>query len=238
MAKKGKKKLKRQARQAEIDRQRASRREEWESLWSKIQDGSGAQDEMKALTRPPDKCSECDLFFLANDAFHYSVIGPIHGWGEFEKTNTCRWLKQRKEDNIGGKSGWNRCLECSEIVIGSDPSHTVKGGKIHGNGSWKDHGTCLIRHRQDLAKKLGTVSEEFFEGNLSADEVLVIIEDTIEEETQMATYLESVDTTYKPDNKKSESAEKMEPASTLVYTSEDQATQEFEVIRPAQAQEA
>lgn len=233
MAKKGKKQRKRQAHQAELDRQRELHQEEWKAAWSPLQTGTGMKTEIDQIDRPREKCSECGLTFLKNDPFHYSKDGPIHGWGDFDEVATCRRLEQRKNSNKNNGSNWNRCLECGETVMNAEPSHSVKGGKIHGNGSWRDQGTCLIRHRVDLAKKLERVSEEFFQGKLSSDEVLAVIQETVEEETRMASYLESVDPAQRPDNKDDTEVE-VESASKLVYSSaSDDDTQEFEVIRPA-----
>lgn len=174
MSKKGNKKKQKEIRRHQHQEKVAV----WHNAW---RGGQRTGEGMQGVERPLGQCIVCKNSFTRTDAFHYSRIGPVHGWGNFEFTQCSLKKKSKNKD---------QCGECNRSIWTSEPSHWVGGDKIHGPGGRGQTGTCLYAHRERIQRQLVEKSREFVEGKISEEDLEELIESIAKQEERMSKKLD------------------------------------------------
>jgi hypothetical protein len=135
------------------------------------------------LDRPWARCIECGEKIEPGAAYHWSDEGPIHGWANYNKGETCLFANPpSQKSSHSNQKNFVHCLECEKVIYVGEAYHKVEGGAIHGKGDYKTRQTCLVAHRANLTDALDWIGKEFYQGKISPQQMLEYMSQTAAEE--------------------------------------------------------
>lgn len=154
-----------QARQ--IKEQQEEQEQEAEGSWTKWR-ARGKQQ------HKPYSCVSCKGPILAQEKYHSTHVGLVHGHGGWSDLNTCPFVgtstpgapfkdqtpldeKSATVPALQRRNGWNKpmtCAECNQPIMTDESWHYAEAGSIHGKGSYPQSGTCTQEQATQASQEI------------------------------------------------------------------------------------